>query len=74
MATLILDVEVEARVDRAVAQVEALGLSRTWIAVQIGRSRQNVTEVLNKTTSSPGTLLLIERLLEEVEAGVMEAP
>ena len=69
MATLVLDAEVEARVDRAARRVVEIGVSRTWIAGQISRSRQNVTEVLNKTTSSPGTLVLIEKLLDDVEAG-----
>jgi len=69
MATLVLDEEVEARVDRAACRVEQIGVSRTWIAGRISRSRQNVTEVLNKTTSSPGTLVLIENLLDDVEAG-----
>ena len=69
MATLVLDAEVAARVDRAARRVEQIGVSRTWIAGQITRSRQNVTEVLNKTTSSPGTLGLIEKLLDDVEAG-----
>ena len=48
MATLILDPEVETRVDRAVERVDRLGLSKTWIAEEIHRSRQNVSEVLNK--------------------------
>ncbi len=69
MATLVLDAEVAARVDRAARRVEQIGVSRTWIAGRISRSRQNVTEVLNKTTSSPGTLGLIEKLLDDVEAG-----
>ncbi len=69
MATLILDPEVEARVDRAVERADRLDLSKTWIAEQIGRSRQNVSEVLNKTASSPGTLALIERLLDDIETG-----
>ncbi len=69
MATLVLDLEVEVRVVRAVERVVRLGLSKTWIAEEIGRSRQNVSEVLNKTTSSPGTLALIEDLLDKVEAG-----
>ncbi len=69
MATLVLDPEIGARVDRAVERVDRLGLSKTWIARQIGRSRQNVSEVLNKTASSPGTLGLIEDLLDAVEAG-----
>ncbi len=69
MATLVLDSEVEARVDRAALRVVEIGVSRTWIAERISRSRQNVTEVVNKTTSSPGTLSLIEGLLDEVEAG-----
>ncbi len=69
MATLILDPEVETRVDRAVERVDRLGLSKTWIAEEIHRSRQNVSEVLNKTASSPGTLTLIEGLLDDVEAG-----
>lgn len=69
MATLVLDAEVEARVDRAARRVRRLGLSKTWMAGQVGRSRQNVTEVLNKTASSPGTLTLIEGLLDAVEAG-----
>ena len=72
MATLVLDPEIGARVDRAVERVDSLGLSKTWIAKQIGRSRQNVSEVLNKTASSPGTLGLIEDLLEAVEAGRKE--
>lgn len=69
MATLVLDAEVEERVDRAARRVVEIGVSRTWIAGRISRSRQNVTEVLNKTTSSPGTLVLIENLLDDVEAG-----
>lgn len=69
MATLVLEAEVAARVDRAARRVEQIGVSRTWIAGRISRSRQNVTEVLNKTTSSPGTLGLIEKLLDDVEAG-----
>ena len=69
MATLVLGAEVAARVDRAARRVEEIGVSRTWIAGRISRSRQNVTEVLNKTTSSPGTLVLIENLLDDVEAG-----
>ncbi len=69
MATLVLDPEVEARVDRVREGVSREGWSKTWIAKEIGRSRQNVSEVLNKTASSPGTLALIERLLDEVEAG-----
>ena len=69
MATLVLELEVEVRVVRAVERVNRLGLSKTLIAEEIGRSRQNVSEVLNKTTSSPGTLALIEALLDEVEAG-----
>ena len=69
MAKLVLELEVEVRVVRAVERVACLGLSKTWIAEKIGRSRQNVSEVLNKTASSPGTLTLIEGLLDEVEAG-----
>ncbi len=69
MARLVLDRETAQRVRRAARRVHRLGLSKTWMAEQIGRSRQNVSEVLNKTASSPGTLALIEDLLDALEAG-----
>ena len=69
MARLVLDRETSDRVRRAARRVKALGLSKTWMAGQISRSRQNVTEVLNRKKTSPGTLSLIEGLLDEVEAG-----
>ncbi len=68
MARLVLDRETAQRVGKAVRRVRRLGLSKTWLAGEISRSRQNVTGVLNKTVSSPGTLSLIEDLLDEVEA------
>ena len=69
MARLVLDRETAQRVGKAGRRVRRLGLSKTWMAGEISRSRQNVTGVLNKTVSSPGTLSLIEELLDEVEAG-----
>ena len=69
MARLVLDRETFHRVCRAARRVKALGLSKTWMAGQISRSRQNVTEVLNRKKTSPGTLSLIEGLLDDVEAG-----
>ena len=69
MARLVLDKETSIRVRRVARRVKALGLSKTWMAREIGRSRQNVTGMLNRTVSSPGTLALIEGLLDEVEAG-----
>jgi hypothetical protein len=67
MARLVLDRATFERVREARARVKALGLSKTWIAAQIGRSRPNVSEVLNATISSPGTLRLIEALLSKLE-------
>ena len=69
MTRLVLDRETAQRVRNAARRVKVLGLSKTWMAREIGRSRQNVTGMLNKTVSSPGTLSLIEGLLDEVEAG-----
>ena len=69
MTRLVLDRETAQRVLNATRRVKALGLSKTWMAREIGRSRQNVTGMLNRTLSSPGTLSLIEGLLDEVEAG-----
>ena len=68
MPKLLLTAEEAARVARARRRVEELGLSKTGIAEQIGRGRQNVTEVLNGTAWSPGTLGLIEDLLDDAEA------
>ena len=69
MARLVLDRETAQRVRNAARRVKVLGLSKTWMAREIRRSRQNVTGMLNRTVSSPGTLSLIEGLLDEVEAG-----
>lgn len=67
--------EDEARRVAAVSErVDALGVSKTWIARQIGRTRQNVTEVLNATLWSPGTLALIEALVTRLEAEETVAP
>ena len=69
MTRLVLDRETAQRVRNAARRVKALGLSKTRMVREIGRSRQNVTGMLNRTVSSPGTLSLIEGLLDEVEAG-----
>ena len=63
MATLLLSDEEAARVKAARARAHELGLSKTELAARISRGRQNVTEVLNGTTWSPGTLALIEEEL-----------
>ncbi len=52
MARLVLDRETSNRVRRPARRVKVLGLSKIWMAEQISRSRQNVTEVLNRTKTS----------------------
>ena len=44
-------------------------LTKTWIGHQIDRNRSYVTQVLHEQAYGPPTLELIERLLDEVEAG-----
>ena len=48
---------------------DALNLSKTWIARKIRRSRPHVSAVLNGRDRGPNTLLLIEKLVMQVEAG-----
>jgi len=74
MPKLQLTDEEARRVAKARARAERLELSKTEIALRIGRTRQNVTEVLNGTAWSPGTLRLIEDLLEGIEAGTIQSP
>ena len=50
-------------------RADALNLSKTWIAQIIRRSRPHVSAVLNGRDRGPKTLLLIEQLVERVEAG-----
>ncbi|QXD15786.1 hypothetical protein GQ464_002225 [Rhodocaloribacter litoris] len=57
------------RVEAARARAEALCLTRTWIAAQIGRSRGHTTRVLAGRDRGVETLLRIEALLRRVEAG-----
>ena len=57
------------RVRAAHARVREQGLTKAWIARRIRRSRPHVSAVLHGRDRGPGTLLLIEALLERVEAG-----
>jgi len=68
MPKLVFSEDEARRVSAVCERVDALGVSKTWIAAQIGRTRQNVTEVLNATLWSPGTLALIEALVTRLEA------
>lgn len=58
----------------AYARVEALGLKRRWVAGQVGRSVRCVTEVLRGTDTGEPTLVLIEVLLHQIEAGEVPVP
>ena len=58
----------------AYARVEALGLKRRWIARQIGRSVRCVSEVLRGTDTGAPTLALVVSLLDDIEAGRLDAP
>ena len=65
-------VSAEAYQERARAarlRAERLGLTKTWMARQVGRRRPHVSAVLHGRTQGPGTLRLIEVLLDQVEAG-----
>ena len=68
MPELVFSEEETRRVRRLHERVKALGLKKIRIAKQIGRTRQNVTEVLNASLWSPGTLALIEELVARLEA------
>ena len=56
------------RVEAVRARSEALCLTRSWIAGQVGRSRGHVSRVLTGRTRGVETLLLIESLVARVEA------
>ena len=51
------------------ARTQQLKMKKTWIARKIRRSRPHVSSVLNGRDRGLGTLLLIEELLAQVEAG-----
>lgn len=68
----IRDERYERRRQRAYERVQSLGLTRRWIAGQVGRSVRCVTEVLRGTDTGEPTLVLIEVLLAAVEAGEVE--
>lgn len=68
----IRDERYERRRQRAYERVQALGLTRRWIAGQVGRSVRCVTEVLRGTDTGEPTLVLVEVLLAAVEAGKIE--
>ena len=68
------DASYHLRRERAYVRVEALGLKRRWIARRIGRSVRCVTEVLRGTDTGAPTLMLIEILIGQVEAGAIEVP
>lgn len=75
MPELVFSEEEARRVRTLHERVKVLGLKKVWIAEQIGRTRQNVTEVLNASLWSPGTLALIEELVVRLETEeVVEAP
>ena len=57
------------RVRAVHARTEALHMKKTWIARKIRRSRPHVSSVLNARDRGLGTLLLIEELVAQVEAG-----
>lgn len=50
-------------------RADALNLSKTWIARKVRRSRPHVSAVLNGRNRGPKTLLLIEQVVERIEAG-----
>ena len=57
------------RAEAARLRAERLGLTKTWIARQIGRRRPHVSAVLHGRHRGPTTLRLIEALLDQIEAG-----
>ena len=57
------------RVRAARERTERLKLTKTWIARKVSRSRPHVSSVLNGRDRGPNTLLLIEQLIDQVEAG-----
>lgn len=73
-ARLILNKSYQERRKRAYRRVEALGLKRRWVARQVGRSVRCVTEVLRGTDTGEPTLVLIEVLLHQIEAGEVVVP
>ena len=58
----------------AYARVEEMELKRRWIARQVGRSVRCVSEVLRGTDTGAPTLALIMALLDDLEAGRLDAP
>ena len=66
------DYEAERR--SAYARVEEMGLKRRWIARQVGRSVRCVSEVLRGTDTGAPTLALVVALLDDLEAGRVDAP
>lgn len=70
MARLVLDRQEQARIARARGRIEEVGLSQTWVAEEIGRARPHVSGLLNGKLWSPGTMQLIEELLDRLESEV----
>src|SRR5690554_173596 len=72
---LVTDGEYRSRVMEIKARALSLCLSNAWIARQIGRSRTHVQQVLGlnerrgRLVRGPGTVLLIEQLLDRVARG-----
>ncbi len=59
------------RIRQARDRLRDLGISLAWVARQIGRSQGHVSNVLNGAVDGPPTLLLVEELIEKVEAEVL---
>ena len=72
MPELIFSEDEARRIRTLRERVEALGITKVWIAREIGRSPQNVMQVLGGSVWSPGTLALIEELANQLEAEAAE--
>lgn len=77
----VIEADFEKAAERVCAEVRRRGLSVTWIADVIGRSRGQVSNTLNGTKRSDGRLMgswetlgLVEQVLRLVDGGRLVPP